>query len=106
MRRLTALLLILMLVMGLAPGMAEDETIIEIRDIAGLKDVANHPGAHFRLMNDLNLQDEDWTPIPFSGELDGGGFGIYNLEVTRVGEDVRTTVDGNMKKYDSVFADS
>ncbi len=104
MRRLTALLLILMLVMGLAPGMAEEETIIEIRDIAGLKDVVNYPGAHFRLMNDLDLQDEDWTPIPFSGELDGGGYGIYNLEVTRVGEDVRTTIDGNMKKYDSVFA--
>lgn len=104
MRRLTALLLILMLVMGMAPGMAEEETVIEIRDIAGLKDVVNHPGAHFRLMNDLDLQDEDWTPIPFSGELDGGGFGIYNLEVTRVGGDVRTTIDGNMKKYDSVFA--
>ena len=64
----------------------------------------NHPGAHFRLMNDIDLKGEDWTPIPFTGELDGGGFGIYNMEVTRVGEDIRTTIDGNMKKYDSTFA--
>ena len=104
MKRLTALLLMLVLAVGLAQGTAEEETVIEIYDIAGLKDVVNHPGAHFRLMNDIDLKGEDWTPIPFTGELDGGGFGIYNMEVTRVGEDIRTTIDGNMKKYDSTFA--
>ncbi|MBO7510900.1 MAG: D-alanyl-D-alanine carboxypeptidase, partial [Bacteroidales bacterium] len=58
----------------------------------------------FRLMNDIDLKDEDWTPIPFSGDLDGNGFGIYNLTVTRVGEDRRITVDGNRKEYDTCFA--
>lgn len=104
MKRLTALLLLLALAIGLVPGTAEEEVVYEIYDIAGLKGVTDHPGAHFRLMNDIDLKGEDWMPIPFSGELDGGGFGIYNLEVTRAGEDIRTTVDGNMKKYDSTFA--
>ena len=103
MKRLTVLL-VLLLVMGLANGTAEEAAVIEIRDIAGLKDVVNHPGAHFRLMNDIDLKGEDWTPIPFSGELDGGGFGIYNLTVTRTGGEVRTTHDGNMKAYETTFA--
>ena len=83
---------------------AAEDAVIEISDIDGLRDVVSHPGAHFRLTNDIDLEGVDWTPIPFSGELDGGGFGIYNLTVTRVGEDIRTTYDGNAKTYDTTFA--
>lgn len=110
MKRLVLLLLMLAVALGPALGAAEaeaeteTETVYEIYDAAGLKDAANHPGARFLLMNDIDLAGEDWTPIPFSGELDGGGHGIYNLEVTRVGAEIRTTVDGNMKKYESTFA--
>ena len=103
MKRLTALLMVLALMAGPAYGLAE-EPVIEIYDIAGLKDMANHPGACFRLMNDLDLKGEDWMPIPFSGELDGGGYGIYNLAVKRIGAETRTTKDGNMKPYETTFA--
>lgn len=83
---------------------AGENALIEIRDSAGLRDVVNHPGARFRLANDIDLKGEDWTPIPFSGELDGAGFGIYNLSVTQVGDEVRTTTDANWKEYENVFA--
>ena len=96
--------LFLVLAVILTGTAAADEQVIEIYDIAGLRDAANHPGASFRLMNDIDLKDVDWTPIPFSGDLDGNGFGIYNLTVTRVGEDRRITVDGNRKEYDTCFA--
>lgn len=102
-KRLISLLLVLAVILAGAAA-AADEQVIEIYDIAGLRDAANHPGASFRLMNDIDLKDVDWTPIPFSGDLDGNGFGIYNLTVTRVGEDRRITVDGNRKEYDTCFA--
>ena len=99
------LLLVLFAVAALcASAAAEDGNVIEIRTVDDLKAVTAHPGARFRLMNDLDLRGEDWLPIPFSGELDGGNFGIYNLSVTRVGEEVRTTTDANWKEYENVFA--
>ena len=79
-KRLISLLLLLALSLACTLA-AADDNVIEIYDIAGLQDVSNHPGASFRLMNDIDLKDEDWTPIPFSGDLDGNGFGIYNLTV-------------------------
>ena len=99
------LLVVLFAVAALcASAAAEDGNVIEIRTVDDLKAVTDHPGARFRLMNDLDLRGEDWLPIPFSGELDGGNFGIYNLSVTRVGEEVRTTTDANWKEYENVFA--
>ena len=98
------LLLILMSLLPVMPAAKSEGAAIEIRTAADLRDVVNHPGASFRLMNDIDLLGEDWTPIPFSGQLDGGGFGIYNLDVTRAGGEIRTTVDGNAKEYDTCFA--
>ena len=103
MKRLILLLVFLSLAL---PGTASgaENTVIEIRGREDLLDAANHPGMSFRLMNDIDLQGENWTPVPFSGELDGNGFGIYNMTVTRTGDEIRTTVDGNRKQYDTRFA--
>jgi len=103
MKRMILLLAVLALALPGAAASAE-EGVIEIRDAEGLRDAANHPGARFVLMNDIDLQGEDWLPIPFRGELDGNGHGIYNLSVTCTGKEVRTTYDGNAKTYDTVFA--
>ena len=105
MKRMAVLLAVLLTLLAVwCTAAAEEETVIEIRDAEGLRDVVNHPGAKFPLANDIDLKGEDWTPLPFSGELDGNGFGIYNLTVTRVGEETRYTRDGNNKRYKTTFA--
>ena len=104
MKRLVILLVLLLSAALCLSAAAEGGDAIEIRTVGDLKAVSAHPGARFRLMNDLDLAGEDWLPIPFSGELDGGGYGIYNLSVTRVGEEVVTTTDANWKEYENVFA--
>jgi len=56
----------------------------KMRDYVG----TNHPGKHFKLMDDLDLVDvENWTPIgsdpinAFQGVFDGNGKTIYNLTI-------------------------
>lgn len=46
----------------------------------------------------------DWTPVEFSGELEGNGYSILNLTVNSVSQVSRITYDGNMKTYDTVFS--
>ena len=104
-RRVAALMLALLMAGCTLCGSASAENaVIDIHDADGLRDMVNHPGAHFRLTGDINLEGNPWTPIPFSGELDGGGFGIYNMTVTAAGTETRLTHDGNMKEYETVFA--
>lgn len=43
--------------------------------------------AHYKQFDDIDLSDEEWTPIgssstQFTGTYDGGGYGITNLTVT------------------------
>ena len=105
MKRLILFLMVLLTACGMIPpSFAEEENVIEIRDAAGLRDMENHPGAHFRLACDINLIGEPWTPIRFSGVLDGANHGIYNMTVDTVGEEARITHDGNMKAYETRFA--
>ena len=47
----------------------------------------NYLGEKFILCNDINLEGIEWSPIgnkelPFTGELDGNGFRIYNFKIT------------------------
>jgi len=104
MRRLIVFLIALALVAG-APGPARAEgEPSPIYDVEGLRAMADAPQGRYRLMNDIDMSGADWTPIAFSGELDGGGYGLYNLRVTGTGAQTRVTRDGNMKEYDTTFA--
>ena len=103
MKRFLSLLLCLLLVAALAPRAAAED-VTEIRDAAGLAAMAKEPSASYALAADIDLAGTDWTPIAFSGKLDGRGHTIYNLNVKRCGEEVRTTRDGNLKPYETVFA--
>ncbi|MBR1659647.1 MAG: Ig-like domain-containing protein [Oscillospiraceae bacterium] len=89
-------------------GTAEAEpagAVVELADTESfLHAIASQPGGSFRLTADLDLGALDWTPLPFSGSLDGGGHTLYNLRVTRAGKELRTTGDGNLKPYDTSFA--
>ncbi|MGC9467668.1 MAG: ZmpA/ZmpB/ZmpC family metallo-endopeptidase-related protein, partial [Anaerolineae bacterium] len=73
-------------------GTVEDPYLIATA--AQLDDVRNHPGAHFRLMADINLgvapysEGEGWVPIgssgsPFTGSFDGDSYVIFNLTIDR-----------------------
>lgn len=102
MKRLSSLLLCLLLLILLVPCSAEG--IKEIRDASDLLAIAAEPGGNYALAADIDLSDTDWTPFAFSGTLDGRGHTIYNLTVTRCGQESRLTRDGNLKPYDTLFA--
>ncbi|MBR0208342.1 MAG: Ig-like domain-containing protein [Oscillospiraceae bacterium] len=103
MKKALSLLLCLLLLAALAPR-AGAEDVTEIRDAAGLAAMAEDPAGSYALAADIDLAGVDWTPVAFSGKLDGRGHTIYNLSVTRCGAEVRTTRDGNLKPYETVFA--
>ena len=103
MKRLLSALLCLLLAAALTPRVAAED-VTEIRDAAELAAMADRPGGRYALAADIDLAGADWTPIAFSGTLDGRGHTIYNLTVTRCGEEIRTTRDGNLKRYETAFA--
>ena len=103
MKRLVSLCLAVLLLAGATCARA-DAAVREIYDVDGLRAMANDPAGHDRLMNDIDMGGVDWTPIAFSGELDGGGHCLYNLTVTKPGPDTRVTRDGNKKEYDTTLA--
>ena len=69
------------------------ESTYEIRtaaELAGVAKIVNEgnslSGKTVKIMNDINLNNADWTPIgvsgaPFGGTLEGQGYTIYNLNV-------------------------
>ncbi len=101
MKRNLSLLLILLLCLCALPASADTT---QIDSIDGLKAIAQNPSGDYVLTCDLDLSGIDWTPIPFSGTLDGNGHTIYNLTVTKPSSDTRITKDGNLKEYETVFA--
>ena len=103
MKRILSLLLGLLLVFSLVPRAAAED-VTEIRDAAGLAAMADAPEGNYALAADIDLAGLDWTPLAFSGTLDGRGHTIYNLSVSGCGAEVRTTRDGNLKPYETVFA--
>ncbi len=102
-KRLLSLLLSLLLVSACTP-FAAAEGVTEIRDAAGLLAMAARPDGSYALAADIDLAGVDWTPFAFSGALDGRGHTLYNLTLSRCGEEIRLTRDGNLKPYDTVFA--
>ena len=103
MKKLFSLLLALLLLSAVCPAVRAEDGAVEIRDRAALEAIAQNPAGHYVLVSDIDLADGDWTPIPFSGTLDGAGHTILNLHVTGT-QGSRTTCDGNDKPYTSSFA--
>ncbi|WP_432406681.1 GLUG motif-containing protein [Wukongibacter sp. M2B1] len=68
-------------------GTTNDPYIITTRsELEGIKDNLE---AHYKLGNDIDLENEEWEPIgnasaQFIGSLDGNGYTIENLKITRV----------------------
>lgn len=111
-KRIFALLLTFCLLFAASlPALAEGEgtgaaadAAVEIHDRAGLEAIAQNPAGSYVLMADIDMKDAPWTPIAFSGTLDGGGHTLYNLSITAFDPETAVSVDGNDLPYDTLFA--
>ena len=102
--RLFALLAAIMLTLGVIPALADDGHVIALRTADDLLAIAANPAGNYQLENNIDMKGIRWTPLPFTGTLEGNGHVIYNLSVDGAGPDRATTVDGNHKKYDTALA--
>ncbi len=73
-------------------AIAQGYTIIKTAD--ELQAMQNNPSGKYILMNDIDLEGYDWTPVGgtfaysrFTGELNGNGFIIKNLTINKPTED-------------------
>jgi hypothetical protein len=65
----------------------ENLNYIPITNAQELNNIRNNLSVNYRLMNDIDLESVEWTPIgtdtaPFTGFLDGQGYTISNLKIT------------------------
>ena len=87
-----------------APGTEIIVDAITIKDRAGLESIAQNPSGSYILTADIDLGGEPWTPFEFSGSLDGAGHALLNLTIRDYDPVTAVSVDGNNKRYDTVFA--
>lgn len=63
----------------------EDLTLLS----SSFKEGSPYAGAYFKQTNDIDLENQEWSPIgtsskPFTGVYDGGGYSIQNLKITSI----------------------
>jgi hypothetical protein len=68
-------------------GCGNDSNYIPITTAQELINIRSNLSGNYRLMNDIDLESSEWTPIgtdtaPFSGTLDGKNHTISNLKIT------------------------
>lgn len=76
---------------------------IPITSYEELLKIKENPSGNYILMNDLDLSGKNWIPLTFTGTFDGNGHSILNVTIKETGTVTRTSYDGNMKTYDTVF---
>lgn len=81
---------------------AEGET--EIWTYQDLLKIAEDPAGSYVMMADVDLKGKVWTPVDFSGTLDGNGHAILNAQINSNGSGSFLTYDGNMISYDTLFS--
>lgn len=59
----------------------------------------DYSSSYFKLANDIDLDNHNWLPFEFSGELNGNACTIYNLSVNRNTSDLGlfSTLNGSVK---------
>lgn len=101
---ISALLAVLLLTAALPGAFAASGKTVSVSTPEELMAIADDPDGSYVLAQDIDLGGQLWTPFDFSGSLDGNGYSILNLNVDDPGEKTGTSVDGNRKQYDTVFA--
>lgn len=84
-------------------ALAEGEAV-KIYTADELLAISEKTDADYILMNDIDMTGIEWTPVDFTGNFDGSGHAILNLDVKSTSKEIRTTYDGNYKTYDTCFA--
>ena len=46
-----------------------------------LKSISKLPNRNFMLINDIDYEDNAWTPLAFTGSLNGAGYTVKNLKI-------------------------
>ena len=91
---------------GAAVVFADDKeaTVVQISSADEFSSIKDNPYGSYELACNIDMEGINWEPFSFYGTLDGKGFCVLNLEVTKLGQDSLVTYDGNYKEYDTVFA--
>ena len=58
----------------------------ELRTARDLRLIAKEPAGNYKLAADIDMAGESWTPVDFSGSLDGCGHTISNLRTEKCEE--------------------
>ena len=105
MKRIISILLCIFMLLLPCLVQAEETPVTPISSLGDMRKIAQNPSGRYELTCDIDMSaaETPWTPIPFSGELDGKGHGLYNLRVRTTGADTAETYDGNYKTYETVF---
>ncbi len=88
-KSLLSLLVCMILVSLMFPAEAgAAEKKYYIRSVSDLKKISKNLNGKFYLKKNLDLKNQEWTPIgtadnPFTGEFNGNGYTIKNLKVTK-----------------------
>ncbi len=104
MKRTICFLTVLFLLGTGVPLREAERPTVAISDREGLERIAEDPDGDYVLKADVDMGNAPWTPIPFSGTLDGAGHIIANMSVMSPAADTHETFDGNLKQYDTALA--
>ena len=77
---------------------------VQISDAAGMLAISENPSGSYELIQDVDMANVEWTPLPFSGTFLGNGHALLNVRITQPGPDFAQTVDGLHRGYDTCFA--
>lgn len=88
-------------------GDLDGDGVCEIYTAEGLQTVCQDPAGDYILMNDIDLAGADWTPIAgFSGSLDGNGYTISNINISKSAAGCDTTDPVNMGFFGDITSDA
>ena len=103
MKRFVSLMACALLLVCLCPWTRAEEGAVSIGSREDMQQLVQDPSGSYELTDDIDMGGAAWTPVPFSGKLNGNGHTLYNLTVTEIGADTATTYDGNRIEYETVF---
>lgn len=103
MKKLSCVLLALLLLCPLLPARAEEAAPAEIHTVEDLLAMADAPGGSYILMNDLDMTGIAWKSPDFSGTFNGNGHAILNLTLSQPGGAVSDSYDGNAIAYETSY---
>ncbi len=105
---ISLLAVVLLIITVLFSGWTLSETkaadATEIWTYNDLLKIAEDPAGSYVMMADVNLKGRVWTPVDFTGTLDGNGHALLNASINSAGTKAGKSFDGKQTSYDTVFS--